>query len=252
MTFNYSKYVALLFSAVLALGAIQAHAQSTMGEVFICNFNDGQDMDDLVAAKDFYLRQSEKAGTPTPPAFVWLPVKMVGFQIDYLWFNYHPSVDAYGATTDAWAASSEIQEAVTRFNRVSNCSSALFLQDQIFAGEEPLGDGPFYITSAACNFRNGADMSAIADLNAHANDYLSQAGTHDSFILFQRTPVTGSADSPDIRIATVHNNASEWAARQGSIAASEGGQMLMRHFQSVLDCSTSHWSSQNMVPFPDQ
>lgn len=250
MTFNYSKYVALLFSAVLTLGAFQAHAQ-TMGEVFICNFNDGQDMDDLVGARDLYLRQSEKAGVPAAPAFVWSPVKVVPGGIDYLWFNYHPSVDAYGAAFDA-RMGPEFEDVITRFNRVSTCRSALFSEEQVFAGDEPLGDGPFYITSAACNFRPGADASSLPDLNAHANGYLSQAGTHDSFILLQRTPVTGSADGPDVRIAAVHNSASDWAARQGSIAASEDGRMLMRHFQSVLDCSSSHWSSQNMVPFPDQ
>jgi hypothetical protein len=251
MISNYSTFKTLLFSALLALGAMQAHAQ-TMGEVFGCNFNDGQDMDDLMGARDLYLKASEKAGVPAAPAFVWSPVKVTPGGIDYLWFNYHPSVAAYGAAFDA-RMGSEFQEVIERFNRVSTCRSALFSEEQVYAGNEQLsGGGPFYITSAACNFRPGADASSLPDLNAHANDYLSQAGTHDDFILLQRTPVTGSADGPDIRIAAVHNSASDWAARQESLAASEGGRMLMRHFQNVFECSSSHWSSQNMVPFPEQ
>ena len=201
--------------------------------------------------KDFYVRQSEKAGTPTPPAFVWVPLKS-STTADYLWFNYHPSITAYGETTDAWGASSDIQEVVARFNAVSTCQSALFEQTDIYAGAEGLGDGPFYITSAACNFNHGWDMDDMDDLRAHAAGYLGNAGTHESYILFQRVMVAAGPTAPDIRITAVHNSASEWASRQESIAASEGGQMLMRHFQGALDCSVSHWSSTNMVPFPEE
>jgi len=253
MIFKNSRLKQILIASVvfmfgtLGLG-MQANAQSTMGEVFICNYDGGNGMDDLLKAKDFYLKQAEKAGAPTPPAFVWTPVK-VGADIDFLWFNYHQSAADYGATADAWAASPEIQAALERFNDMSTCQSALFTQEQTYNGGVELSTDAAYIQSSACNFRSGSDL---ADLRSHITNYLDGAGTHKSFILFERSPVTSNQNTPDVRFASIHNNASEWAARFESINGTDEGQMLARHFNSVLDCTTSHWSSTNMVPFPDQ
>jgi hypothetical protein len=73
---RYSR--AVIGSILLVLGAfgfaLQANAQSYIGEVFVCEWTDGPDMDGLLAARDYYVRQAEKAGVPTPPAYVWTPV----------------------------------------------------------------------------------------------------------------------------------------------------------------------------------
>jgi hypothetical protein len=244
----------MLIAAVL-LGVFgltsQANAQETMGEVFICDFDDGQGMDDLLSAKDFYLKQAAKADARTPPAFVWTPVKGGG-DYDFLWFNYYQSAIDYGTTTDAWAASSDIQAALERFNKVSTCRSSLFTQEQIYQGSEALDTSSTYLQSSACNFRSGAGMSSIADLRNHITSYLDGAGTHKSFILFQRGAVTPGPNSPDIRFVSINNNATDWATRFESVNGTAGGQMLARHFQSLLDCNVTHFNSMNMVPFPDQ
>jgi hypothetical protein len=256
MIFENTRLKRIPITAVLFMfGTIgltmQVNAQETMGEVFICDFNDDQDMEDLLKAKDYYLKQAEKAGVPTPPAFVWTPIKGGG-DLDFLWFNYYQNAADYGATADAWAASSDFQSAVDRFNQVSTCRSSLFTQDQIYDGGEALDTSSTYLQSSACNFRPGAGMSSMADLRTHITGYLDDAGTHKSFLLFQRSAVTPGPNSPDIRFVSINNNATDWAARYESINGTQGGQMLARHFQSVLDCSIRHYSSTNMVPFPDQ
>ena len=71
MIFKISKLKRIFIASVVftfgTLGmAMQANAQSAMGEVFICNYDSGKGMDDLLKAKDFYLKQAEKAGATTP------------------------------------------------------------------------------------------------------------------------------------------------------------------------------------------
>ena len=62
--------------------------------------------------------------------------------------------------------------------------------------------------------------------------------------------MTPTPDTPDIRFFGVHNNAADWGSRQDSMAASAEGNMLLRHWNSVLDCSVNHWSGQQVVEGP--
>ena len=59
----------LTLTLVLGMLAAGAHAPSAQAmdapivrEIYTCSFNEGKDMNDLMAARDFYLKQMEKAG----------------------------------------------------------------------------------------------------------------------------------------------------------------------------------------------
>ena len=239
----------MLFLSAFGL-SLQANAQSTIGEVFICNYENGSDYADLLKARDYYVQQAEKAGLTLPPSFTWQPIKTSAGAPDFLWFSYHQNAAAYGQFSDTMAESAEMQKASQRFEAMSDCYSALNSQQQIFDGGEPPSSPPGYLHSFACNYRHGADESSLADLNNHIAGYLGGSDLYKSFLVFQSTSLTPGPTSPDLRMFTVSNNAAEWGARQDALQASEEGQALGRHFRAVLDCTQAHWSGENVVAPP--
>jgi len=246
---NYNIQKLCLGSIVLLLSLFSLTAQAYQGEVFACTYKGNSNMDDLLKARDNYVKQAKKAGITLPPAFLWSNIKG-GSDADVLWFNYYQNAAQYGAITDAIQASSSMTAAVQKFYNVSDCQSFLLKQEEIFTGGEAYTGQTTYIDSYACNYRDGAGPSSLRDLKAHTNAYLKAAGNYKSFRFFQQNAMTPSKNSPDVRFYGVHNNAADWGMRDDSLTTSEDGQALNRHWQAILDCTAAHWSGQQVVETP--
>ena len=124
-----------LLVPLLALIPIEAGAQPAgtdiVREIYTCNFNEGKGMSDLMAARDFYLKQMEKAGLKTSQAFVWTPYKAaVGF--DFLWANNYADLMTFAREADAYDRSPEGRAADARFATVATCTSLLANRRQFF------------------------------------------------------------------------------------------------------------------------
>ena len=93
------KLLAYFVASLLALTGMTANAAEAQPpgllESFLCNFNDGQDMDDLLSARDYYLRQAEKAGITPEPAYVWTLFKG-DLDFELIWHNVHANLAAFG------------------------------------------------------------------------------------------------------------------------------------------------------------
>ncbi|MFB3106552.1 MAG: hypothetical protein ACE1ZA_16740 [Pseudomonadales bacterium] len=243
------KLIRLLFVAALGFTfATGGYAQADVREVFVCNFIDGKDMDDVMSARDFYVRQAEKAGLEIPTSFVWTPFKG-SFNYDVLWFSNYTDLSAFGAYTDAFAASSEMTAVDERFETVLDCRSGIAMRETVFdGGEPPVANPPAFISSSACTYRSGMAQADLGDLWGHLNDVLNELGTHTDFVFYSGIPFTSNPNSPDLRLYGVHDSASAWAGRAEAIRGSEAGQSLGRHFNAVLDCDNSLWIAQRVIP----
>lgn len=242
-------FLSVLAAVFLLAGvSVPAQAQSYYGEVYVCDYNGDSDMEDLMKARDYYLSQAEKAEISTPPAFVWTPIK--GPQdFDFLWFNFYQSATQYGEQMVAEAASAEMQSVTERFERVASCSSYLFVQEQVYNGGEAMTGETAYLTSSACNFRQGMGHAELADLRRHLTGYLEAAG-HTRLQAYQQYSITPTPNSPDVRLFAVHDDAAAWGALTDSLRASDAGRMLDRHWNTVLDCATAHLLGRQVVAAP--
>ena len=246
---NSKTLKACLGSIILLAGLFSLPAQAYQGEVFACTYKGNSNVDDVLNARDNYVKQAEKAGITLPPSFLWSKVKG-GSDANLLWFTFYENAAQYGAITDTVQASSSMVAAVNKFYDVLDCDSYLLKQEEIYTGGEAFTGESTYIDSYACNYRHGAGPESLGDLKAHTKDYLDAAGTHKSFRLFQQNSMTPTPNSPDVRFFGVHNNAADWGARDDSLTTSEGGQALNRHWNAVTDCSVNHWSGQQVVEGP--
>ncbi len=240
---------ASLGSIILFASFFASTAQAYQGEVFACTYKGNSDVDDVLKARDNYVKQAKKAGITLAPSFLWSKLKG-GSDADLLWFNFYENAAQYGALTDAMQASSSMASAVQKFYDVLDCNSFLLKQEEIYTGGEAFKGPSTYIDSYACDYRHGAGPDSLGDLKAHTKDYLDAAGTHKSFRFFQQNAMTPSSNSPDVRFFGVHNNATDWGTRDDSLSTSEGGQALNRHWNAIMDCTAGHWSGQQVVEGP--
>lgn len=249
----------LFLNPVLVLGmlAAGAYAPSALAmdapivrEVYTCNFNDGKDMGDLMAARDFYLKQMEKAGQNAGEAFVWTPMK-ASMDADFVWFNSQGSLMEYAEGADAFNSSAEGQAAMERFNSVASCSSSLAMRRQIYQAEgemTPGADGAV-INTLACNYNRGSGPDDLTDLVNHVARTVGSLDLADGGSGYVTVPTVGAGpNTRDVYFYGVTASMKTWAERNMALQASEEYPSLSRHFENVLDCNNALFVGQRVVP----
>jgi|APSaa5957512535_1039671.scaffolds.fasta_scaffold28333_2 hypothetical protein len=249
------KLSSLLILAVLGLAfSTGGYTQEDMKEMFSCNFHEGKDMDDLMSVRDFYVKQSKKAGLEIPFAFVWTPIKG-DFDYDFIWFNYHADLTAFAQFTDAFDAVPALAAVKTRFDSVADCSSDIVRRWKFYdGGEAPVVTPPAFIASSACILNPGVRMQDLGDLWGHISRTLEGFGRHKAFHHYVVSPFTSGPGSPDLFIYGVHDSVTAWAERDEALRNSETGQGLERLVNAVMSCRTSLWNAHWVVksPFEDR
>jgi hypothetical protein len=214
---------------------------------YACTFNPGKDMDDLMAARDFYIKQAAKAGYKTPSANVWTLVKGA-VPVDIIWFDVHENLAAYAASADAAAASAEIAVANERFESVMTCQSGLGTVRAVHQRAEPDPDaGPVFISSSACTLKHGQNQQAVEDLMRHIGGVMKGMGDKAPRAAFLGDPITRGPTTPDLYLFSINDSVTAWSQFVGQFAMSEEAQMLARHFNAVMDCNMSMWTGQWVI-----
>lgn len=242
---------ALPLIAIMSVGVNAAEPPPPPGivEVFGCNYNDGKDNDDLMAARDYFVKQSEKAGVPTQPSYVWNLYKG-GIPLDFVWFTAHESLAAFGANADAGFGKEELDLALERFNTVGSCQAGMMTIRDLFVREGAEADGggaPTLVSSSACSFQPGADESDLRDLGDHIAGVLKGMGDEAPISVYGMRPITGGPNIRDVYVFNLNESASAWSGFIANLVTSEAGQRLGRHFDSVLDCDQSMWGAQRVI-----
>jgi hypothetical protein len=214
-------------------------------EAFQCSFIAGKDRDDLMAARDYYLKQAQKAGIEPESAYVWWLYKgQVPF--DFVWFNLHANLGAFGASADQGAASSEMAGVRDRFYSVANCSSGISVVMPVFQRVAPGEAAPNLISSSACQLRRGAGPDDVDDLRGHINDVMTSMGDNSPLFAFMIDPITGGPNAADVFLVAVSDSVSGWTTFAGGLGTPAGAQ-LGRHLNSVLECELSLWNGEQVV-----
>ena len=248
------KLLKLLTLLAVATGGIAPIAMAAdepiVREIYACSFNEGKDMGDLMAARDFYLKQMEKAGLDAAVAFVWTPYKAAaGF--DFLWANNQASVLEFATSSDAYLESPEGQAAAARFDSVASCSSYLAMRRQLYQaeGEMTLGSNGAVINTLACNYRSGRGPDDLIDLNSHITEVMDSLDLDGGGAGYVSVPSVGSGpNTRDVYFYGVASSTEAWARRNMALQASPGAASLGRHFGAMLECSSALFFGQRVVP----
>ena len=219
-------------------------------ESFACSYNPGKDMDDLLAARDYLVKQADKAGISLRATYVWSLFKG-NAPIDFVWLTPHDSLAAFAAAVEASAASSDMSGVGARFDAVATCESNLANLDAVYQGEGPGNNGaPAFVSAFSCDARPGVGPAQMQDLRNHIADVVGTLGDDAPRFMFTSTPITSGANSPDVRLFAVNDSISDWANFNAAVGNSEGGPQLLRHFGMVLDCGQALFTSQQVISAP--
>jgi len=241
---------ATLACTVLASG-VEAADAPIVREIFTCTFNDGKDLDDLMDARDFYLKQMEKGGQNPGTSFVWTPFK-AAVNFDFLWANNFADLATYARESDTYNNSAEGQAADARFASVATCTSSLAMRRTVYQAEGELTGQPgrpAILHAAACDYRHGSTPEDLDDLIGHIATVRGSTGLKDGSAGYASIPGVGTGpNSRDVYFYSVHASLENWAAANQAMQSAPGMPSLARHFAKILDCSTALFFGRQVVP----
>ena len=239
------------FAGVVSIGVNAEEAQPPgVLETWTCSYNAGKDIDDVLSARDYYVKQAARAGVDIGPAFLWSLIKG-DLPFDAVWLAPHQNLGAFAASADAQTAASELADVNARFDSAATCTPRLGTTTSVVQRDVPdRGDAPAIVTAFACGVREGVTAEGIADLEGHIGDVLGGMGDNAPNFVFSLTPITGGANTPDWLLFNVFDNMTSWANFVGGLFGSDAGQQLVRHFGGVVDCDQAIWSSQRVIAPP--
>ena len=244
-----SSCLATCFATCLLLpGAAIAEETPPATQVFLCNFLDGKDIDDVDEATEFFKKQIEKidsADLNAYQAFLWEPY--VGrTDYDFLWFGAHANLNALARAQSALEGSKEGQAASEEFDDIVKCSSAIALTEVIYDGEgEPVSDGQALIESYVCQLREG---KTVADARAVVKDWsalMATLPTTGSMTALMRVPLIANTPT-DIAYVLVHDDLEQFGQRTTAYQ-NGGGRELDARFNGVHNCESGLWKGRQVV-----
>jgi len=245
-------FLTLPFLIALSFSASAEEAQPpAVVETWACSYNPGKDIDDLMNARDYYVKQADKAGLSIGPAYLWSLLKGdVGF--DTLWLAPHANFAAFAAAADAEAASSDMAGVEERFDQVATCTARIGTIQSVFQREgADDGDSSSIVSASACSLKPGVGASDLEDLNGHIAGVLGDMGDNAPNLVFALSPTTGGRNTPELVLFTVNDSLTTYANFTGSLFGSEAGQSLGRHLNNVADCNLALWTSEQVIAAPE-
>ena len=245
----YVLAVVLALPSAMALAAEEPPPAPGIAEAFFCNYNSGKDRGDLLAARDYYVRQAAKAGIAVEPAFLWTPFKG-NADIDFLWMAVHENLKAFGAATDAGMTAEAMSGVNARFDSVATCQSNIGAMRTVREADISNLEPPALISAMACSVKGQMSQGDVMDMRAHINDVLGGLPSYKGVPMYSIAPITTSPQSPDVFLFTVHENVGSWANRTAELRGSNAGQSLRRHFDATMDCHPSLWFGEQIVTPP--
>lgn len=216
-------------------------------QVYVCNYINGADRDDLMSARDYLVNQLDKIDIELN-TYLWTPVLGTRGDIDFLWQNHYADLNEWGAVADKYTRSDEGQAAQARFDEIIDCNPALNTRHELFnGGGEVGGNPPVTISVASCTLRHGKNMdSDVNDFVTHLRGTLASMDEYKSFLGYMMVPMV-SPGEVDLRFVGVYNSMTDYAAATTAMRSTEGGQMLGRHFNTVFDCNSSLWAGERII-----
>ena len=124
---------AVVFSEQIKNGNIGQTADDqpdAMVETFACTLNEGSDIDDVIAAEDYWRGRVEALNSPAVnqfEAYRWTHYRGGTGQSDFTWVGNYPDMATWAQGETDWLGSKEGQAADERIARVSTCVTGLWL-----------------------------------------------------------------------------------------------------------------------------
>ena len=250
------KIITLTLLPILGVLSLNTNAEvaqpQAVVETWACSYNPGKDIGDVMSARDYYVKQAEKAGITLGPAYMWSLLKG-DVDFDLLWLAPHASFAAFAAAADAEAAADELLDVTARFDSAITCLPRVGNLQAMFQNES-LGDGEpsaSVVSSSACQLKPGIGALHMQDLGDHIAGVLGGIGSNAPNAVYAMSSMTGGPTTPEFVLFTVNESLTSYANFTGTLSGSAEGQRLGRHFNMVAECNLAMWTTQQVIEGPE-
>lgn len=227
---------ALLFTgSVFAQVSADGMGKVIPVEMFVCNYNDGQDEGDLNKAISRWTEYMDESGTNNYAAWKLTPYFYGADQaFDFIWMGAYSDGNAMGAGTDNWLRDGgDIAEA---FDKVADCGAHIMLSSAMYkspANNETPTTG--VITMMNCELNEGKRYSDIKKAELNWAEYLTSNGSSAGY--WHWFPTYGGGNSEfDYKVVFAYNNFTELGADFEHGANGGGREAGQENFADIDDC----------------
>ena len=186
--------VLLILIGLFGYGVANDHQNVRV--IHVCNFNDGSDLDDVLKARDFFVKQLKTLNINSFDTFIWTPYRG-SYAIDFLWLNDYRDLLHNAAVDDVYYNSQEGIAAEGRFAKIAACQKSGFAyRKNLLPNNQTSSSGAdkAVIESFACHIKPGWIVEDIDDLVRHLQCTFSSVEVYKHFVGFSTTPFVGKFD----------------------------------------------------------
>jgi len=231
---------------LLGLLSFGVHAQDQVIESWTCQYHAGKGLKDLLGARDYMVKQADKAGIDLGSQFVWSLAKGdLGF--DFVWQAPHDSGQAFAARLDAMGAAPEMAGVNARFDDVGDCTARLGGFEILHRRGAVSNPDAYVIAGLACRAKPDIGPADVSDLEAHIVRVRESLGDKAPLLTAAIKPRTRGPNGSNWILFSLFDNFSEQMAFQNTISSSETTQSLDRHFRTKMDCNFALWRAQQVI-----
>jgi hypothetical protein len=246
------KKIIIPVAALFCLLGMQVFADNhametpTIIDTYSCNFLDGKGEKDLDSAISYWNQQMDKMDNDTVNQGAhWLITPVRSSQPgDFYWLSASPNLTAWANGNAAYAASDEGQAADARFTKMSKCTSASWMSEQVYGDQTPPEPGATTILEAAgCTLKEGKTMSNVRAVEANFVAEAKAAGLDMRVFRFSPMYTNGEVD---LLYFVGYNDTASYVANNNKGWNTKGLRVANAFSQLVMDCGAGLYNARNL------
>ena len=240
------KWLIVLLPLLFLFGHSNAQSQSGMiREYYACNYLEGKDINDLMAARDYMVEQI--GGNYEGTTFLWTPIK-ANNDFDFLWFNQYTNLSQWGSEIQALWNTPVYLDVIQRFESMSNCVTGMVTHVPIFEGGafQVANNSGAIVESFACTLKDGGDLAGVNSAVEHWRQVVTGLGAHSNYNAFMQIPFVSSAGR-DVFYFGVYPDFEAYAAGTTTLQNSSDHTDVLALFARQHRCDSSLWEGRPIV-----
>lgn len=246
-------FISLLttISFVNGIAAQETGSNPAVIEIFACNFNGNNDLDDLLTVSNKWNKWADTQNVNNYTAIILTPyVYSDELPYDVLWLGVYPNGAAMAAGESLWFA--EGQKILADFEKVTDCTShSHFVGNTIHVPASPPGDNGLAAFSD-CSISDDYNLGDVMSASGRWSEYLSgkQIDSFASMI----TPAAGlpSGISYDYKSIQAFDSLDMFGQYIDLLISGGGGQKAGEIFDSMVSCNSPRVYFTNIIRLPQQ
>ena len=214
------------------------HAPNILGlETYACNFNEGNDLQDVLAAAKKWNNFASKNFSMPYQAYVLTPFyrNAQDQQHDFYWLGLSPNFEAQGTVQDEMRNKGQKYQAA--FDEVSNCDgqSQWAMLRVKTSDEGPSAEGA--VSFEACTMLEGYTQEKMMAADEKMNAFMNKAGVSGNVVRW--FPISGQSSASNVDFYQVTGSSSLTERGKNFDRAVKSGGLQMRNalYGDLVACS---------------